>query len=74
MEGVARDSGLVGGLSTLVRESLQGSPDSATFGGGLDLKDILVTRVLKSYPHLTWAQGLAAIREAKSRLRLEDER
>ena len=72
MEGVARDSGLVGGLSTLVRESLQGNADSASFGAVFNERDFLVTRVLKSYPHLTWAQGLAAIREAKSRLRLED--
>ena len=72
--GVPRDQGLVGGVGTLVRQSLQGNADSASFGRGMDEKDFLVTRVLKSYPHLTWAQGLAAIREAKGRLRLEDER
>ena len=70
--GVPRDQGLVGGVGTLVRQSLQEEVDSASFGSQLDMKDFLVTRVLKSYPHLTWAQGLAAIREAKSRLRLED--
>lgn len=73
-EGVARDSGFVGGIAPLVRESLQGNADNASFGNGMDLSDVLITRVLKKYPHLTWAQGLAAVKQAKGRLRLEDKR
>jgi len=75
------DSGTVGypgsaegPIAPLVRQSLEGKTSSASFADGLDFTDVLVMRLLKSHPQLSWAQGLAALREARNRLRLEDKR
>lgn len=53
------------GIEALVRQSLQGAPSSSL----PSMDEMIVLRLLKKFPYLTWAQGCSAVDEARDKLK-----